>query len=44
MRHDDNVLLIIKMLKLFLFCDLGKTEDREMAHKFEEPKGLACLN
>ena len=30
MRHDDNVPLIIKMLKLFLGCDLGKPEDREM--------------
>ena len=29
-EHDDNVPLIIKMLKLFLGCDLGKPEDREM--------------
>ena len=33
MRHDDNVLkpLSIEMLKLFLGCELGKPEDREMA-------------
>ena len=29
-EHDDNAPLIIKMLKLFLGCDLGKPEDREM--------------
>ena len=33
MRHDDNVLkpIRIDMMKLFLGCDLAKTEDREMA-------------
>ena len=31
MRHDDNVPLIIKMLKLFLVFYLEKLEDREMA-------------
>ena len=29
-ERDDNAPLIIKMLKLFLGCDLGKPEDREM--------------
>ena len=29
-EHDDNAPLIIKMLKLFLGCDLRKPEDREM--------------
>ena len=29
-ERDDNAPLIIKMMKLFLGCDLGKPEDREM--------------
>ena len=44
MRYDDNVTLIIKMLKLFLGCDLENPEVREMAQKVKDPKGPACLN
>ena len=36
MRHDDNVPLIIKMLKLFLGCDLGKPEDRHRKSKSQK--------